>query len=60
MAFPALGAGARGFPPEVAAEVAVDAVRSVETLVRSIRFVCFDGPTFRAFTAAVEAADDLA
>ncbi len=59
MAFPALGTGARGFPPVEAAWIAVAAVRAASTLVRNVRFVCFDGPTFRAFDSVIcEDAED--
>ena len=54
VAFPALGAGNRGFPPEAAAEIAVSAVRAASTKVRTIRFVCFDGPTYMAFQSALD------
>lgn len=59
VAFPALGAGARGFPPREAARIAVAAVRAASTLVRKVRFVCFDGPTLREFDSAIrEHAED--
>ena len=47
--------GARGYPLEAAATIAVDAVRSASTKVRTIRFVCFDRQTLRAFQSAIEA-----
>lgn len=53
VAFPALGAGARGVPPEAAAWIAVNAVCSTPTLVRSIRFVCRDTATWAAFQSAI-------
>lgn len=57
VAFPALGAGARGFSPEDAAWIAVVAARAAPTEVRTIRFVCYDGPTYTAFQAAVQDED---
>ena len=54
VAFPALGAGARGFPPEAAAEIAVAAVRGASTLIRNIRFVCLDPHTASSFESAID------
>ena len=54
VAFPAIAAGARGCPLEVAATIAVDAVRSASTRVRTICFVCFDRQTLHAFQSAIE------
>ena len=53
VAFPALGTGAHGYPLKAAARTAVDMVRSISTEVRTIRFVCFDRPTLRAFQSAL-------
>ena len=39
VAFPAIATGARGYPLEAAATIAVDAVRSASTKVRTIRFL---------------------
>ena len=52
--FPAIATGARGYPLEAAARIAVDAVRSASTKVRTIRFVCFDPQTLHAFQSAIE------
>ena len=54
VAFPAIATGARGYPLEAGARIAVDAVRSVSTRVRTIRFVCFDPQTLHAFQSAIE------
>jgi len=54
VAFPAIAAGARGYPLEAAATTAVDAVRSASTKVRTVRFVCFDPQTLHAFQSAIE------
>jgi O-acetyl-ADP-ribose deacetylase (regulator of RNase III) len=52
IAFPAISCGLYGFPPELAAPVAVDAVRAHEPL-ELVRFVLFNEETFAAFSAAV-------
>ena len=54
VAFPAIAAGARGYPLEATATIAVDAVRSASTKVRTIRFVCSDRKTLNAFQSAIE------
>ena len=54
VAFPAIATGARGYPLEAAATLAVDAVRSASTKVSTIRFVCFDRQTLHAFQSAIE------
>ena len=54
VAFPAIATGARGYPLEAAATIAVDAVRSASTKVSTIRFVCFDRQTLHAFQSAIE------
>ena len=54
VAFPAIATGARGYPLEAAARIAVDAVRSTATKVRTIRFVCFDPNTLHAFQSPIE------
>jgi O-acetyl-ADP-ribose deacetylase (regulator of RNase III) len=46
IAFPAISTGAYGFPPEAAAQIAVDTVRSHQAgSVELVRFVCFDEAT---------------
>jgi O-acetyl-ADP-ribose deacetylase (regulator of RNase III) len=54
VAFPALATGAHGYPLKAAARIAVDTVRSTSTDVNTIRFVCFDRPTLRAFQSAID------
>ena len=54
VAFPAIATGARGYPLEAAATIAVGAVRSTSTKVRTIRFVCVDPQTLHAFQSAIE------
>jgi O-acetyl-ADP-ribose deacetylase (regulator of RNase III) len=49
IAFPAIATGAYGYPIEDAADVAVETVRSTQTGVRLVRFVCFDEPTAAAY-----------
>lgn len=53
VAFPAIATGAHGYPPDAAAEIAVNTVRSTPTKVREIRFVCFDAPTLKAYERAL-------
>ncbi len=52
VAFPAISAGAFGYPLAEAARVAFGAVRSADTDVTDVRFVLFDEPTYAAFTGA--------
>ncbi len=54
VAFPALATGAHGYPLKAAARTAVDTVRSTSTKVDTIRFVCFDRRTLRAFRSAID------
>ena len=54
VAFPALATGAHGYPLKEAARIAVETVRATPTNVRTIRFVCFDRPTLRAFQSAID------
>ncbi len=49
IAFPAISTGAYGYPADLAAGVAVDAVRSADTRVAQVRFVLFDPDAYRAF-----------
>ncbi|MCA1219430.1 O-acetyl-ADP-ribose deacetylase [Streptomyces sp. 8L] len=53
VAFPAISAGAYGWPPEDAARVAVETVREADTAVEEVRFVLFDKRVYEAFAAQV-------
>ncbi len=52
VAFPAISCGIYGYPLDLAAPVALAAVRSASTEVAEIRFVLFDDPALAAFEAA--------
>ena len=52
IAFPAISAGAFGYPLAEAARVAIDAVGNADTDVTDVRFVLFDEQTYAAFTGA--------
>lgn len=54
VAFPALSAGIYGYPPELAAPVAVGAVRELEDRFEEIRFVFLDDAVRRPFQEALE------
>jgi O-acetyl-ADP-ribose deacetylase len=45
VAFPAISTGVYGYPPDLAAEVAVTTVRGADTGVELIRLVAFDNAT---------------
>ena len=49
VAFPALSTGVYGYPPEEAATVAVDTIRSTPTAVELVRLVAFDDRTRRLY-----------
>ncbi len=53
VAFPAIATGIYGFPPELAAEVATTAVRSIPVELELIRLVAFDQETYDLLTAAL-------
>ncbi|RKR87114.1 O-acetyl-ADP-ribose deacetylase (regulator of RNase III) [Micromonospora pisi] len=53
VAFPAIATGVYGFPAELAARIAVDAIRSTPTRVERIRLVAFDEPTRDLLRAAL-------
>jgi O-acetyl-ADP-ribose deacetylase (regulator of RNase III) len=53
IAFPAISCGVYGYPPQLAAPVAVGAVRPLEREFDEIRFVLFGDETYDAFAAAI-------
>jgi O-acetyl-ADP-ribose deacetylase len=53
VAFPAISTGIYGYPLELAAPVALQAVTSASTKVEEVRFVLFDEPAYAAFAAAL-------
>ena len=55
VAFPAISTGVYGYPIDLAAPTAMEAVRSAETNVEEVRFVLFDRATYDAFQRALEA-----
>ena len=54
VAFPAISTGVYGYPLDLAAPVAVRAVRGTATSVGDVRFVLFDQSAFDAFERAVK------
>ena len=55
VAFPAISTGVYGYPLELAAPVAINAVKAAETQVEEVRFVLFDEAAYRAFEGALAA-----
>jgi O-acetyl-ADP-ribose deacetylase (regulator of RNase III) len=53
VAFPAISTGIYGYPLELAAPVAVEAVRDTPASIEEIRFVLFDGRAHAAFERAL-------
>lgn len=53
VAFPAVSAGAYGWPVEDAARQAITAVRQADTRVAEVRFVLFSDETYSAFQRAL-------
>jgi O-acetyl-ADP-ribose deacetylase (regulator of RNase III) len=49
VAFPAISTGIFGYPLDLATATAVDAVRTADTHVELVRFVCFDAATLAAY-----------
>jgi O-acetyl-ADP-ribose deacetylase (regulator of RNase III) len=49
VAFPAISTGVYGYPPELAAAVAVDTLTSAETAVDLVRLVAFDPTTYELY-----------
>jgi O-acetyl-ADP-ribose deacetylase (regulator of RNase III) len=55
VAFPAIATGVYGFPPEQAAQIAVQTIRSTPTAVEEVRLVAFGEPARDLLTAALNA-----
>lgn len=53
IAFPAIATGIYGYPPELAARVAVDAIRGYPTVVQRILLVAFDHAAATVLQAAL-------
>ena len=49
IAFPAISTGVYGYPPEPAARIAVETVRSARTDVEQVIFCCFDSHTLAIY-----------
>ena len=49
LAFPAISTGIYGYPPEEAARIAVETIRSTPTQVERVRLVAFDDATHRLY-----------
>ena len=49
LAFPAISTGVYGYPPDLAAEVAVSTVSSTTSAVEMVRLVAFDEATLRLY-----------
>ena len=56
VAFPAISTGVYGYPLELAAPVAIKAVRSAPTQVEEVLFVLFDKAAYDAFSKALDSA----
>jgi len=57
IAFPAISTGAFGFPPDLAATIAVSTLRNTPTDVRLARLVAFDGETLALYQRCLDAAE---
>jgi O-acetyl-ADP-ribose deacetylase len=53
VAFPAISTGVYGYPPELAAPIAIRTVMDAETNVELVRFVLFDEQAYRTFEQAL-------
>ncbi|MBG0567252.1 macro domain-containing protein [Actinoplanes aureus] len=53
VAFPAIATGVYGFPPEQAARIVVDTIRSTLTAVHQVRLVAFDEQTRASLVSAL-------
>jgi O-acetyl-ADP-ribose deacetylase (regulator of RNase III) len=58
LAFPAISTGVYGYPVELAAPVAIRAVREAGSTLEEVRFVLFDDGTYRAFEDALQGAPE--
>lgn len=58
LAFPAISTGVYGYPVELAAPVAIRAVREAGSTLDEVRFVLFDDGTYRAFEDALQGAPE--
>lgn len=56
VAFPAISTGAFGYPVELAAPIAIRAVKEARTRVELVRFVAFDRAAYAAFERGLRAA----
>ena len=54
VAFPAISTGVYGYPPELAAEVAVSTVTASDTSVELVRLVAFDRPTYDLYVRLLD------
>lgn len=54
VAFPAISTGIFGYPVDAAARIAISTVKSTDTSVGTVRFVCFDDDTWAAYEAALD------
>jgi O-acetyl-ADP-ribose deacetylase (regulator of RNase III) len=57
LAFPAISTGIYGYPPELAAPVAIAAVRDAAENLELVRFVLFSDELLRAYEAAATSPD---
>ncbi len=57
IAFPAISAGAYGYPLDEAASIAIESVRDATTSVDDVRFVLFNDAAYAAFEWALERAE---
>jgi O-acetyl-ADP-ribose deacetylase (regulator of RNase III) len=49
VAFPAISTGAYGYPPDLAAKVAVDTIRYADTAVEKVMLVALDSDTYELY-----------
>jgi O-acetyl-ADP-ribose deacetylase (regulator of RNase III) len=57
VAFPAISTGVYGYPVDLAAPVAIQAIADADTRVQEVRFVLFDQSLFDYFTRALGSAE---